>query len=145
VFYATNLARRGMLTADQCAQFQRPFDLRVLAEAASAPFNVMHICGQDALFDAFSDYPVSAFSWALAPGNPSLSEGHRRTGKAVVGGLPLPLGSLSAADIAAHVRAAIDEMAGRWLLLAADCSMDIATPDELLVAARDAARPPVIT
>jgi hypothetical protein len=31
-------------------------------------------------------------------------------------------------------------MAGRWLLVAPDCSIDIATPAELLLAARDAAR-----
>jgi uroporphyrinogen decarboxylase len=86
VFYATNLARRGMLTTDECAQFQRPYDLRVLAEAASAPFNVMHVCGRDALFDVFVEYPVNAFSFALAPGNPGLREAHLRTGRAVMGG-----------------------------------------------------------
>jgi uroporphyrinogen decarboxylase len=141
IFYATNLATRELLTAEEAARFQRPYDLRVLAAAEAAPFNVMHICGQDALFDAFKDYPAAAFSWALAPGNPSLAEGHRRTGKAAMGGVPKTLGEHSPADIAARVQSAIAEMGGRWLLLAPDCSIDIATPEELLMAARDAARP----
>ena len=32
--------------------------------------------------------PVTAYSWALAPGNPDLDTVHVRTGRAVVGGLP---------------------------------------------------------
>jgi len=140
IFYATNLATQAMLSVEECARFQRPYDLRVLAEAASAPFNVMHVCGQDALFEAFVDYPASAFSWAMGPTNPSLAEGHRLTGKAVMGGLPADLSSHTPADVSRRTRAAIDEMAGRWLLLAPDCSIAINTPDGQLLAARDAAR-----
>src|SRR6266542_1575555 len=140
VFYATNLATREMLSMDECARFQRPYDLRVLAQAVAAPFNVMHICRQDGLFDAFADYPVAAFSWALGPGNPSLAEAHRSTGRAVMGGIPAALGTRTATDVAERVQAALVTMARRWLLLAPDCSIDIATPDEVLLAARDAAR-----
>jgi hypothetical protein len=130
-----------MRTADECARFQRPYDLRVLAAAAAAPFNVMHVCQQDALFDAFADYPVAAFSWALGPHNPSLADGHRRTGKASMGGIPNSLEGYTLSDIGRRVRAAVEEMEGRWLVLAPDCSIDIATSEELLLAARNAARP----
>jgi uroporphyrinogen decarboxylase len=140
IFYATNVANRDLLTLEECAQFQRPYDLRVLAAARAAWFNVMHICGQDALFDAFSDYPVSAFSWALAAGNPSLDEGHRRTGKASMGGIPHTFDGLGPSHVADLARAAMRAMDSRWLLLAADCSIGIDTSDELLLAARDATR-----
>src|SRR6266540_1489870 len=89
--------RSGQSMAE-CARFQRPYDLRVLAQAAAASFNVMHVCRQDALFDAFADYPVAAFSWALGPGNPSLAEAHRRTGRAVMGGIPAALATHTATD-----------------------------------------------
>jgi uroporphyrinogen decarboxylase len=140
VFYATNLATRGQLRAEDCGAFQRPYELAVLVAAAGAPFNVMHVCGQDALFDEFAEYPVAAFSWALVPGNPTLAEGHRRTGKASMGGVPNKLAGTSAADVAQRVRSALDDMHGRWLLVAPDCSIDIATPEDLLLAARDATR-----
>jgi uroporphyrinogen decarboxylase len=139
IFYATNLATRDLLTVEECERFQRPYDLRVLAEAASAPFNVMHVCGQDALFDAFVDYPVAAFSFALGPTNPTLADAHRRSGKAVMGGVPAALATLTAAEVAGHARAAVDDMARRWLLLAPGCSVAIDTPDELLLAAREVA------
>jgi uroporphyrinogen decarboxylase len=137
LFYATNVARRDGLTAEECRRFQRPHDLRVLAAVAQAPFNLLHVCGPDIHFDEFADYPVTAFSWALGAGNPPLAEVHRRTGKAVVGGLPAKpeLASLSDEEIAARARRAIDDMGGRALLLGPDCSINPDTPDSLLHAA----------
>jgi uroporphyrinogen decarboxylase len=140
IFYATNLATRNFLTPEECARFQRPYDLSVLAAADGAPFNVLHICGQNALFDQFENYPADAFSFALGPGNPSLAEWHRRTGKASMGGIPNNLHGVSASAVAARARAAIDEMNGRWLLLAPGCSIEPGTRDDLLLAARDATR-----
>ena len=45
LFYATNVARRGLLSAEECRRFQRPYDLRVLDAVAAAPFNALHVCG----------------------------------------------------------------------------------------------------
>jgi uroporphyrinogen decarboxylase len=140
VFYATNLATRDLLRPDECRRFQRPYDRRVLDAAASAPFNIMHVCGTGAHFAEFADYPVAAFSWALAQGNPSLAEGHRRTGRAVMGGIPAKpeIGSMTPVEIGGRVSAAITDTGGRWLLLAPDCSITPDTPDVLLHAARQA-------
>lgn len=142
LFYATNVAARGLLSAGECRRFQRPYDLRVLAAAEGAPFNLLHLCGRGVHFDEFAEYPVTAFSWAIGPDNPSLREGHRRTGRAVVGGLPgkPDIASLTRATIAERVRAAIDEMGGRWLLLGPDCSINPDTPEALLHAAGAAVR-----
>jgi uroporphyrinogen decarboxylase len=142
IFYATNVARAGALTAAECRRFQRPYDLRVLDAVAGAPFNVLHVCGACVHFDEFADYPVSAFSWALGEGNPSLAEGHRRTGRAVVGGLPAkPEFAATTADaLAAQARRAVEEMKGRALLLGPGCSIDPDTPAALLHAVGAAVR-----
>jgi uroporphyrinogen decarboxylase len=86
--------------------------------------------------DAFVDYPVAAFSWPVEPGNPGLRQVHERTGRAVVGGLPKALETLSEAQVEGLARAAVEEMDGRWLLLAPGCSIPPATPDAVLRAAR---------
>jgi uroporphyrinogen decarboxylase len=140
VFYATNVARQGLLTAGECRRFQRPYDGPVLAAAAPAPFNVLHVCGAGVLFDEFVDYPVQAVSWALTEGNPSLAEGRRRTGRAVMGGLPAKpvIATLTADALAARARAAVAETQGHGLLLGPDCSINPDTPDALLHAARAA-------
>src|SRR5438067_12559932 len=137
LFYATNIARGDGLTTAECRRFQRPHDLRVLGAVAQAPFNLLHVCGPAVHFDEFADYPVTAFSWALGAGNPSLAEVHRRTGRAVVGGLPAKpeIASMGATDIAARAKRAVDEMRGRALLLGPDGSTNPDTPEALLHAA----------
>jgi len=140
LFYATNVARRDLLSAAECRRFQRPYDLQILAAAAAAPFNVLHVCGSGVLFDEFVDYPVQAISWAQAEGNPSLADGRRRSGRAVMGGLPAKpvIATLTPDAVADRARAAVREMDGRALLLGPDCSINPETPDALLQAARAA-------
>ena len=134
LFYATNVATRALMTVEECRRFQRPFDLPILAAVRDAPFNLLHVCGEDILFDEFIDYPVTAFSWATVPGNPSLKEGHLRTGRAVVGGLPAKpqIASMTSDALAARAKAATNEMEGRSLLLGPDCSINPDTPEALL-------------
>jgi uroporphyrinogen decarboxylase len=138
LFFATNLADQGGLDAEECRRFQRPFDTRVLAAADGARFNIMHVCGAGARLEEFFDYPVAAFSWSVEPGNPGLREVHARTGRAVVGGLPKALETLTAAQVEGLAQAAIEEMDSRWLLLAPGCSIPPATPDAVLRSARRA-------
>ncbi len=141
LFYATNIASRDLITAAECRRFQRPYDLQVLDAAGSAAFNVLHVCGSGVRFEEFANYPVHAFSWAAGGAdNPSLREGHRRTGRAVVGGLPAKpvIAGLTPAAIADRTRAALGEMKRRWLLLGPDCSINPDTPEPLLQAARAA-------
>ena len=142
LFYATNMATRDLTTADECRRFQRPYDLRILAAVEAAPFNLLHVCGTGVLFDEFTDYPATAQSWATEPGNPTLAEGHRRTGRAVVGGLPAKPGiaSMTAEALAERTRASLREMDGRFLLLGPDCSINPDTPEALLHAVGTAAR-----
>ena len=142
LFYATNMATRELSTVQECRRFQRPYDLRILSAVERAPFNLLHVCGAAVLFDEFVDYPATAFSWATVASNPSLTEVHRRTGRAVVGGLPAKpeIGSLRPKEIEARGRRAIAEMGGRYLLLGPDCSINPDTPEEVMDAATAATR-----
>ncbi len=144
LFYATNLATRSLMSAAECRRFQRPYDLKILGAVERAPFNLLHVCGEGTLFDEFLDYPVTALSWATVPGNPTLAEGHRKTGRAVVGGFPAKpeIKSFTGAALADRARGAIAEMRGRSLLLGPDCSINPDTPEPLLHAAGAAAREP---
>jgi uroporphyrinogen decarboxylase len=140
LFYATNVARRDLLSEAECRRFQKRYDRPIVEAAAAGPVNVLHVCGAGVLFDEFVDYPVQALSWALGEGNPSLADGRRRSGRAAVGGLPAKplIATLTPDAVAARARAAIDDMDGRGLLLGPDCSINPDTPDALLHAARAA-------
>ena len=144
LFYATNMATRDLITREECRRFQRPYDLRILDAVAAAPFNLLHVCGTGVHFDEFTDYPVTALSWATVPENPTLAEAHRKTGRAVVGGLPAKPGiaSMTAEALAERTRSAIREMDGRWLLLGPDCSINPDTPEALMHAVGAVVRAP---
>src|SRR6059036_1508775 len=88
LFYATNMATRELSTPAECRRFQRPHDLSILGHVESAPFNVLHVCGADILFDEFAGYPAAALSWATLPGNPSLADANRRTAVPCWAGCP---------------------------------------------------------
>ena len=134
LFYATTMATRELISAEECRRWQRPFDLRVLEAVEEAPFNLLHVCGAGIHFDEFADYPVTAYSWATVPGNPTLETVHVQTGKAVVGGLPAKpeIASMKAEELERRAQRAIAEMSGRWLLLGPDCSINPDTPDALM-------------
>ena len=76
------------------------------------------------------------------PGNPSLADAHRRTGRAVVGGLPAKpeIADLPPREIEARGRRAIAEMGGRFLLLGPDCSINPDAPEAVMDAATAATR-----
>jgi uroporphyrinogen decarboxylase len=134
LFYATNMATTSLVSPEECRRWQRPYDLRILEAVASAPFNLLHVCGSGIHFDQFANYPVTAFSWATMPGNPSLDRVHGDTGKAVVGGLPAKpeIASMKADELVRRARRAVAQMRGRWLLLGPDCSINPDTPEALM-------------
>ncbi|MCC7168033.1 MAG: hypothetical protein IT565_10725 [Rhodospirillales bacterium] len=134
IFYATTVANKPQISVEDCRRFQRPYDVPILEAAKSAPFNIMHVCGDNTHFDEFIDYPVSVFSWATTPGNPRLAEVRDRTGRAVLGGLPgkPQIGGMSAEALVDCARISLAETGGRHHLLGPDCSINAGTPDALL-------------
>ena len=72
----------------------------------------------------------------------TLAEAHRRTGRAVVGGLPAKpeIASRPPKEIEMRGRRAVAEMGGRFVLLGPDCSINPDTPDDVMDAATVATR-----
>ena len=143
LFYAiVKLARQGILTADEYAEFGKPYDLQVLNAVQGAPFNLLHICGPEVYFDLVADYPVHAINWAaVGQHNPSVSEASQRTQQALVGGVD-ELGVLQTGqpdDVTQEALAAIQATQGRHFLLTPGCGVSADTPEANLHALRDAA------
>ena len=141
IYLATvDWASADLLTPGLHRAWSRPWDLRVLAAAAAAPFNVLHVCGRRNLLFELGDYPVAAFSWAATDPRTRRWPRARPLGAAVMGGISHD-GALLAGDAAAvlaeyeaglraHRRTAL---AGRAGLLDR-----AATPPANLSAVRDA-------
>ncbi len=143
IFFAiVKLARQGILTEGEFAEFGKPYDLQVLKAVASAPFNLLHICGPYTFFDAVTDYPVQALNWAtLNQNNPTIAEAQTRTPKVLVGGVD-ELGSLQTGtpeQVINEALAAIQITNGRNLLLTPGCGTNEDVPTANLHALRQAA------
>lgn len=129
IFYAISGYASRDLVRDE-AEYERlllPLDLRVLeALDRAAWFNVLHLCGSSLHFGLSRKLPLPVVSWSVHnKGNPSLAEGARISGKAVMGGLsmhgPLVYGSPEA--VVTEARGALRETAGIPFLLAPGCSI----------------------
>ena len=138
IFYAVTTANRGQCSIEEFQRFQRPFDERILDAAARGSTNMLHLCGGAIQADWFANYRAQLVSWATTPGNPGLSQMHRKSGKAVVGGIPgkPAFGQMSAAQIASHVAASLIEMNGRAHILGPDCSVNPGVDEDLMLAVK---------
>jgi uroporphyrinogen decarboxylase len=142
IFYATNgWASESLLTSDQYREFGEQYDLEFLdAIKSRAKLNILHNCGTHIYFDQLASYPVHALSWAAGDeGNPDLLDGHKRSGKAVMGGVKqqtLKTGSPS--QVRDEVAQALELTGGRSLLLAPGCAVPPETPAKNLEAVRAA-------
>jgi uroporphyrinogen decarboxylase len=142
IFLATvDWAERSLMSAEHYRDWARPYDLRILAAAASAPFNVLHVCRSDNLLLELTDYPVHAFSWAATDAtNPSLGAVLTGTRAAVMGGISHE-GAIvngTADQAVAELRQGFEQTQGRRWLVAPGCSIPPSTLPTNLLALRDA-------
>lgn len=141
-FAIVKLARQGVLSEAEFEEFGKPYDLQVLKAVEGAPFNMLHICGPYAYFDAVTDYPVHAINWAtVGQHNPTIAEASHRTGKALVGGVD-EVGTLQTGtpeQVIGEALAAIRATNGRHLLLTPGCGTNMDVPDANLHALWQAA------
>ena len=129
VFYAVSGFASRDLIRDP-ADYERlllPLDLRVLERLhPKGWFNVLHLCGSSLHFELSRLFPLPIVGWSIHnKGNPSLAEGARISGKAVMGGLSMhgPLVYGSPEQVESEAREALREADGLPLILAPGCSI----------------------
>jgi uroporphyrinogen decarboxylase len=142
-FLATQCASYRVATEAEYARFGRRYDLEFFAALEGRTrLDLLHIHGEDVMFDLLADYPVSLVNWHDRLTAPTLREAQPKFPKLLVGGLEenrtLTAGPTGA--IAAEVRDAVAQTGGRRLMIGPGCVLLIDTPEAHLRAAVDAAR-----
>lgn len=123
VFFATQESSTKCVSTETYLEFGKPYDLEVLDAASGGWFNVIHMHGDDVMFDVLKNYPVTALNWHIGETPPLLADYAATSGrKPVVGGLrrmALTDGdmNMTRADIADAMTAT----GGRGLLLGPAC------------------------
>jgi uroporphyrinogen decarboxylase len=143
IFFATtDYANDSRIDRGLMNEFGRPYDLRVLAEAAGAPLNTLHVCGPGAYVEDLLDYPVNIISWAdRASRNPSIADLRDKTPKTLLAGLAHDgLFLTGPADaMQDEARAALAESGGTRFILGPGCAVPAAAPLEHFQAVREVA------
>jgi uroporphyrinogen decarboxylase len=139
IFYAiSGYASKDAMKENAYRETVLPYDVGVLRQLpAEAWFNAVHLCGSNLNFGLARDLPAQAVSWSIHnQGNPSLAEGRKLSGKAVMGGLGQRASLLYGppAEVESEARRAVAETGGRGLLLAPGCSVPTRANDLNLAA-----------
>jgi uroporphyrinogen decarboxylase len=142
-FLATQLASYRMLQEGEYESFGRAYDLKVFdALRGKTRFNMVHVHGEDIMFDLLSGYPVDMMNWHDRLTEPTIGEAQARFPRLLVGGIN-ESGTLlhgSVQDIENEVRDAIVQTGGRRLMVGPGCVLPVAASDERIEAAVRAAR-----
>jgi uroporphyrinogen decarboxylase len=143
IFFATQCATTDYLTEDEYEEFGRPYDLQVLDGAHAAEVRLLHLHGQQVMFDLAAEYPVDAINWHDRRAGPTLAEARTRFSGCLAGGVD-ELGTLAQGTpeaCAAEVRGALAQTLGRRHIVAPGCTILVDTPEANLRAVRAAVEP----
>jgi len=138
IFFAVQHANYSLFSEEEYQAFGRIFDLQVLQPAEDLWLNMLHLHGQDIMFDLFLDYPVQILNWHDRETSPTLAEAHKKYSGVLCGGLrrqeTIELGTL--ADVIAESQDAIQQTDGIRFILGTGCVTPITAPFGNLMAAR---------
>lgn len=141
IFYAIQHASFRYFDQASYAKFGAPFDRRILEATQDLWLNVLHLHGDELMFDLALDYDVQIVNWHDRETQPSLKEGKSLLDVAVCGGLrrwdTLVVGS--PAEVTSEAKDALSVTGGgRGHVLGTGCVVPVLAPKGNLLAARQA-------
>lgn len=141
IFYAIQHASYDYFDRASYAQFGEPYDRQILEAANDLWLNVLHLHGDEIMFDLASNYPVHVVNWHDRETSPTLGEGKDLVSGAVCGGLQrwntLVIGTPQ--SVRAEAQDALQSTTGgRGHILGTGCVVPINAPRGNLIAAREA-------
>jgi len=139
IFLAVQHASHALLCEREYEEFGMPFDRRLLDAADGLWLNVLHIHGNQVMFDLLSHYPVQVFNWHDRETPPTLREGQAKVRGAVLGGLrQWDTVMRGTPDQVRHeAEDAIRQTRGQRFILGTGCVAPITAPWANLRAARE--------
>lgn len=138
VFYAVQHASYMLLSASEYEHFGRTYDLQVLEPAGKLWLNMLHLHGNDVMFEHLTDYPLAIINWHDRDTFPSLVEARQHYQGVMCGGLQrertMVLGTPE--QVAAEAHDALLATGGERFILGTGCVLPITAPRGNIWAAR---------
>ena len=138
VFYAVQHANYHLLSKAEFEKFGCDYDRQVFTSLHGSWLNMLHIHGENIMFDLLKDYPVTVFNWHDRDTPPTLDEAQKLTQRALCGGLQrektMVLGTPEQVTIEAKDAIRITE--GKKFILGTGCVLPTIAPRANIIAAR---------
>jgi uroporphyrinogen decarboxylase len=138
IFYAVQHAQYGLLSGEEFKEFGQAYDLQVLEGAQDLWLNVLHLHGEQVMFDLLAGYPVQVINWHDRETSPSLAEAMDRFPGVLCGGLrrweTMVIGT--PIQVEAEARDAIRMTGGKRFILGTGCVLSTIAPQANILAAR---------
>lgn len=140
MYFSVSCYNRGV-EPEAYRRYVMPAEKRIIAAANSrAKDNILHICGWHGNLNdlsLFTDYDCSVINWAVHAEGVSLAEGKRMFGgKCVIGGFGNDRNDLlcsgSRKEIQDYAEKIVAEAGKTGVIIGADCTTHLDTPDEHL-------------
>lgn len=136
MFFALQEAVHAAFSPEEYARWGEPGDRAVIdaARAAGGWFNVLHMHGENVLFDQLARYDISALNWHIGETPPSIAQ-YRASGgtRPIVGGLQRS--NITRCDrdaVRADLERSLDETNGRGILVSPACVIRYPVDDAML-------------
>ena len=138
IFYAVQHAQYGILSQDEYRAFGLEADRSLCAAASGHWLNMLHLHGEEVMFDAVADFPVQIINWHDRDTDPALKEGLERFPGTACGGLSRDRVMLQGTpdEVTAEALDAIRESGGRRFILGTGCVIFTTVPRANIMAAR---------
>jgi uroporphyrinogen decarboxylase len=137
-FYAVQHAQYALYSEEEYEEFGTYFDQIAIEPISDYQINMLHLHGQDVMFDRFIHYPFGIINWHDRESPPTLAEAQQKYAGALCGGLrrqeTMVLGTPQ--QVAAEASDAIQQTGGRGLILGTGCVMPTIVPRGNIFAAR---------
>jgi uroporphyrinogen decarboxylase len=140
IFYAIQHASYQMMDRQTYRELAEAGDRAILEAAGGLWLNVVHLHGQDLMFDVAEDLPAQVVNWHDRTSGPDLASAAGRVRGAVCGGLRRhqTLVLADPAEVRAEALDALASVNGRGIVLGAGCVTPINAPASNIRAARAA-------
>lgn len=138
-FFATQNATFDEMTEEDFIEFGEKYDLQLFdAFKDETYFNVVHIHGDNVMWERLANYPGNCINWHDRWVAPSLGEARKITNKCLLGGIHEKevLYKASPDEIQEHVREAIEDGGKNKLMIGPGCVAVPETPEVNYYAAR---------
>lgn len=140
IFYAIQHAQYNLLSDGEFAVFSKPYDLQILETASSLWLNVLHLHGENIMFEKVCDYPVTVINWHDRQTAPDLIAARSFFRGVLCGGLrqweTMVLGT--PADVLTEAEDAIQLTENEKFILGTGCVLPIIAPRGNIIAALQA-------